>query len=66
MTTIRPYRKALSVSEALERLRAAAGTQLDPRLVDVFVHAIETDEAPPLPRDGRSLARSWEPTSSVA
>jgi diguanylate cyclase (GGDEF)-like protein len=66
MTTTRPYRKALSVTEALARLRAAAGTQLDPRLVAVFVAAIETAEDPPLPGDGRSLARPWEPTSSVA
>jgi HD-GYP domain-containing protein (c-di-GMP phosphodiesterase class II) len=44
MTTTRPYRKALSVSEALRRLREAAGTQLDPRLVSAFVDAIETEQ----------------------
>jgi HD-GYP domain-containing protein (c-di-GMP phosphodiesterase class II) len=44
MTTTRPYRKALSVDEALRRLREAAGTQLDPRLVTVFVDAIEAEE----------------------
>jgi diguanylate cyclase (GGDEF)-like protein/putative nucleotidyltransferase with HDIG domain len=43
MTTTRPYRKALPVVEALRRLREAAGTQLDPRLVGVFVGAIEAD-----------------------
>lgn len=43
MTTTRPYRKALPVAEALRRLREAAGTQLDPRLVGIFVEAIEAD-----------------------
>ena len=43
MTTTRPYRKALPVAEALRRLREAAGTQLDPRLVGIFVGAIEAD-----------------------
>jgi diguanylate cyclase (GGDEF)-like protein/putative nucleotidyltransferase with HDIG domain len=43
MTTTRPYRKALPVAEALRRLREAAGTQLDPRLVGTFVEAIEAD-----------------------
>jgi diguanylate cyclase (GGDEF)-like protein/putative nucleotidyltransferase with HDIG domain len=43
MTTTRPYRKALSVAEAIRRLREAAGTQLDPRLVTVFVDAVEAE-----------------------
>ncbi len=47
MTTTRPYRKALGVDEALRRLRAAAGTQLQPELVECFVTGIETaDDAP--------------------
>ena len=66
MTTTRPYRKALSVPEALARLRAAAGSQLDPRLVDAFVLGIETADDPPLPGDGRARRPSWTPTSSVA
>ena len=33
MTTTRPYRKALSVEEALGRLEDAAGTQLEARLI---------------------------------
>ncbi|MFH1135440.1 MAG: HD domain-containing phosphohydrolase [Pseudomonadota bacterium] len=36
MTSDRPYRHALSVNEALFRLRGAAGTQLDPQLVRTF------------------------------
>ena len=35
MTTDRPYRKRLPAEEALRRLREAAGTQFDPRVVDV-------------------------------
>ena len=66
MTTTRPYRKALTVAEALKRLRAAAGTQLDPRLAATFVNGIETATDPPLPGDGRSSRRWWAPTSSVA
>jgi diguanylate cyclase (GGDEF)-like protein len=66
MTTTRPYRKALTVPEALGRLRAAAGSQLDPRLVDAFVVGIETADDPPLPGDGRTRRPSWTPTSSVA
>jgi diguanylate cyclase (GGDEF)-like protein len=49
MTTTRPYRKALSVTEALSRLRSAAGTQLDPRLAEAFCVGIETAPDPPLP-----------------
>ena len=43
MTTTRPYRKALSVTEALKRLGDAAGTQLQEELVAEFINAIETD-----------------------
>ena len=37
MTTTRPYRKALSVEEALRRLTDAASSQLDEQLVVAFV-----------------------------
>jgi diguanylate cyclase (GGDEF)-like protein len=37
MTTDRPYRKRLSVEEACRRLREAAGTQFDPKVVEVFL-----------------------------
>jgi diguanylate cyclase (GGDEF)-like protein len=37
MTTDRPYRKALPVGEAMRRLRDNAGSQFDPRVVDVFL-----------------------------
>jgi diguanylate cyclase (GGDEF)-like protein len=51
MTTTRPYRKALSVDEALRRLREAAGTQLQPELVTAFAEGIETDPDAPAPNE---------------
>jgi HD-GYP domain-containing protein (c-di-GMP phosphodiesterase class II) len=51
MTTTRPYRKALSVDEALTRLEDAAATQLDERLVLAFVDGIRSADDPPLPGD---------------
>ena len=49
MTTTRPYRKALSVEEALRRLSEAAGSQLDEHLVTAFVRGISTAADAPLP-----------------
>ena len=65
MTTTRPYRKALSVDEALRRLEDAAGTQLDERLALAFVEGIRSDEDPPLPGED-SKSRLWTPRSRVA
>jgi diguanylate cyclase (GGDEF)-like protein len=65
MTTTRPYRKALSVQEALRRLEDASGTQLDERLVRVFLDGIESAANPPLPGDG-APAVLWTPRSDVA
>ncbi len=44
MTTDRPYRRALTVEEALRRLEEAAGSQFDPTVVGVCVRLLE---APP-------------------
>ena len=63
MTTTRPYRKALSVHEALTRLEDAAGTQLDERLVVAFVNGIRTVANAPLPGDDRG--RLWTPADPV-
>ena len=41
MVTDRPYRGRLPVEEAVRRLRAAAGTQFDPAVVDAFVRLHE-------------------------
>jgi diguanylate cyclase (GGDEF)-like protein len=40
MTSDRPYRKALSVDEAVAELRAGAGSQFDPALVEPFIQTL--------------------------
>ena len=65
MTTTRPYRKALSVEEALRRLGDAAGTQLDERLVLAFTQAYEMAEDPPLPGQ-MATTPLWVPRAQVA
>jgi HD-GYP domain-containing protein (c-di-GMP phosphodiesterase class II) len=52
MTTDRPYRAALPRDEAISRLRAGAGGQFDPRVVEVFLEELDLDPAPV----GRSAA----------
>lgn len=42
MTNNRPYRKAMSVEDALEELKRCAGTQFDPQLVPVFVQVVKS------------------------
>jgi diguanylate cyclase (GGDEF)-like protein len=58
MTTTRPYRKSLGIQEALTRLGDAAGTQLDERLVRVFIEGIEHDPAASPSR----VRASWIPS----
>jgi diguanylate cyclase (GGDEF)-like protein len=41
MTSARPYRPPLSHEEIIKELRQGAGTQFDPKLVDVFIGIIE-------------------------
>lgn len=41
MTTTRPYRKALPASEAVAELKANAGSQFDPTVVDVLVALVD-------------------------
>lgn len=66
MTTSRPYRKALSVQEALMRLGDAAGTQLEEGLVRIFIRGIETAPDAPMPGDDRDRARLWIPGDGSA
>ncbi|MDQ6795031.1 MAG: diguanylate cyclase [Chloroflexota bacterium] len=66
MTTTRPYRKAIPVVEALERLREAAGSQLDETLVAAFVSGIESDPHAPLPGSDRPAGLLWTPTTRAA
>jgi putative nucleotidyltransferase with HDIG domain len=52
MTTDRPYRKALTVAEALRRLEESSGVQFDPQLAKVFVAYVKEkgrDLATPVP-----------------
>ena len=46
MTTDRPYRTALDPAEALRRLEEAAGSQFDPKVVDVCLRVLEHAPAP--------------------
>jgi putative nucleotidyltransferase with HDIG domain len=41
MTTDRPYRKALTMKQAVKELKEGAGTQFDPRLVEIFIFILE-------------------------
>ncbi|HUF06403.1 MAG TPA: diguanylate cyclase [Candidatus Binatia bacterium] len=64
MTTTRPYRKALPITEALKRLGDAAGTQLQEELVTAFILGIET--APDAPLPGEEPSQLWRPELWVA
>jgi HD-GYP domain-containing protein (c-di-GMP phosphodiesterase class II) len=44
ITSDRPHRARVSQEEARRMLRSAAGTQLDPRLVDIFLNDVITNE----------------------
>jgi len=70
MTTTRPYRKAMSIEEALRRLEDAAGTQLDEDLVRTFVHAMRTASDAPVGEPARTVgaapARLWTPAAGSA
>jgi diguanylate cyclase (GGDEF)-like protein len=66
MTTTRPYRKSLGVREALVRLADAAGSQLDERLVRVFIEGIENAADAPLPDNDVSPQALWAPLREVA
>ncbi len=64
MTTTRPYRKALTITESLKRLGDAAGTQLQEELVVTFIEGIETADDAPLP--GEEPTQLWRPELWVA
>jgi HD-GYP domain-containing protein (c-di-GMP phosphodiesterase class II) len=52
MVTDRPYRKALSHDDAIQRLRDAAGSEFDPAVVETFVRLAETGSVPALETAG--------------
>jgi len=60
MTTDRPYRKALTWSEALDEIERGRGTQFDPAMAEAFMEAIAKvvagDDAHTLDHDAADLA----------
>jgi putative nucleotidyltransferase with HDIG domain len=44
MTSDRPYRRALTIEDALKELERNAGTQFDPNIVNVFVELVHRDK----------------------
>jgi diguanylate cyclase (GGDEF)-like protein/putative nucleotidyltransferase with HDIG domain len=44
MTTDRPYRKALTIEEALDELEKCSGTQFDPKLTEIFIKLYKEGE----------------------
>ncbi len=47
MVSPRPYRKQLSLQEALDELKRCSGTQFDPDIVDAFVKVIQKNDVKP-------------------
>ncbi|MBW3637146.1 MAG: HD domain-containing protein [Armatimonadetes bacterium] len=47
MTTPRPYREPIATIEAFEEMRRCAGTQFDPRIVEVVTQVLMQPEADP-------------------
>ncbi|MHB2016606.1 MAG: HD domain-containing phosphohydrolase [Candidatus Xenobia bacterium] len=60
MTSSRPYRKAMSVEQAVAELRRFSGTQFDPHVVDIFLQILEED--PELAHIGIRESESAETT----
>ena len=52
MTSMRPYRAALTTGEAIRELRAVGGSQLDPEIVEHFITVIEQKETAATAHDG--------------
>ena len=53
MTSDRPYRRALPVEEAIERIRAGSGTQFDPACATAFAELAAEDDGFLLMKPGR-------------
>ena len=65
MTTSRPYRKALGVTEAMRRLGDGAGSQLDSGLVTAFIEGMETAPDAPIP-GSEPAPLLWTPAARIA
>ena len=59
MTTDRPYRKALSLAEAFAELKACAGTQFDPAVVEALLRIAQTIERPDLADRGEGRGKHF-------
>ena len=60
MTTTRSYRQAMPPAAAIAELRACAGSQLDPTVVDVLIACVETTRAPdPAPASVAAPVPGW-------
>ncbi len=44
MTSDRPYRKALPIKTAVKELKDGAGTQFDPKIVDIFINILKEEK----------------------
>jgi response regulator RpfG family c-di-GMP phosphodiesterase len=60
MTSVRAYRPALPVAEALDVLEQERGAQLDPDLVPLFIEACRSN--PPLLAPGHANPHAWLPS----
>jgi HD-GYP domain-containing protein (c-di-GMP phosphodiesterase class II) len=65
MTTDRPYRKGMSVTEAIKRLRDGMGTQFDPEMAQAFLRALEYREREQRRSDLALAGAGQRPTSWV-
>lgn len=67
MTSGRIYRPPISLDQALFELRRASGTHLDPYLIELFLHLLETEGiAPPPEPPARAGADPPLPTPDIA
>ena len=65
MTCDRVYRRALPVEVAREELRKGAGTQFDPRVVEVFLAWLEESDGA-ASRSRTIISRAWSAGSPSA
>ncbi len=66
LTSVRPYRPALSADEAIDVLHHEAGGALDPAIVDAFTALVPLLTPPTNDGFSRRLGRSSEPASHLA
>jgi HD-GYP domain-containing protein (c-di-GMP phosphodiesterase class II) len=55
MLSDRPYRKALSLDEALDQLRGGSGSEFDPSAVEAFIALVKRGEIRVPTPDGQQV-----------